>query len=287
MSKRKGRWESAYLNNMTFIDYYDRLKEIAINRYKWINLPDGCDSRYMELELFERGEVVYFKDDVLDMELCLPVVPTAPFDVNNNPIKSMAFANNGYNYNVDESNSVIIYDNFLRRSIRSTIELYARRLYELERTLDVNIKAQKTPIMIQSTEQQRLTMENLYMQYDGNKPFIFTNKDIDIEAIKVLNTNSPFVADKIEELKSNIWFEALQFLGVITPPDYKRERLTTDEVKTTNNIINIQGQIGLNSRQKAVEKINRMFNRHITVEFNFGIEQTYNTQYGMRGEYNE
>ena len=42
--------------------------------------------------------------------------------------------------------------------------------------MDVNIQAQKTPILILAEESQRLTMQNAYMQYDGNEPFIFGNK---------------------------------------------------------------------------------------------------------------
>lgn len=40
MSKSaKRRWQSAELNNKTYIDYYNRLMELALNVFEWENLP--------------------------------------------------------------------------------------------------------------------------------------------------------------------------------------------------------------------------------------------------------
>lgn len=93
------------------------------------------------------------------------------------------------------------------------MELFALRLYEAERTADVNIKAQKTPIMILVDETQRLLMKNLYNQYDGNQPFIFGDKkQLNSDTLKAINTQAPFIADKIMDYKKEIWNEALTFL---------------------------------------------------------------------------
>ena len=54
--------------------------------------------------------------------------------------------------------------------------MFAQKLYNVSRAIDVNINAQKTPLMIVCDEKQKLTMKNVYMQYEGNEPFIFANK---------------------------------------------------------------------------------------------------------------
>ena len=93
------------------------------------------------------------------------------------------------------------------------MELFAYRLYEAEMSAFVNIKAQKTPVMILVDETQRIMMENLYNQYNGNQPFIFGDKkQINQDTLKAIRTDAPFVADKIIEYKKEIWNEALTFL---------------------------------------------------------------------------
>ena len=62
-------------------------------------------------------------------------------------------------------------------------------------------------------EKQRLLMENLYSQYDGNKPFIFGDKlQLEKGLIQAVKTEAPFLLDKIQDYKKEIWNEALTFL---------------------------------------------------------------------------
>ena len=147
------------------------------------------------------------------------------------------------------------------------VEMYARRLYEIERTIDVNVKAQKTPILIRATENQRLTMKNLYMQYDGNEPFIFGDKQLDMDGIKVLKTDAPYVADKLNILKRQIWNEALTYLGIENSNTEKRERLVSDEITSNLGGVAAQRFCRLNARRKAAEQINKMFGLNIQVDF--------------------
>ena len=147
------------------------------------------------------------------------------------------------------------------------VEMYSKRLYDLDRAIDVNAKAQKTPVLIQCDESQRLTMKNLYKQYEGNEPFIFGSKGLDANGLKVLQTGAPYVADKLYELKSQIWNEALTYLGISNTNVTKKERMISDEV-----IRNMGGTIAsrysrLESRRQAVEQINKMFNLNIEVNY--------------------
>ena len=140
------------------------------------------------------------------------------------------------------------------------MELFALRLYEAERTADVNIKSQKTPILLLVNEKQRLTMENLYLQYDGNKPFIFGDKDnLSETQLKAIKTDAPFIADKIIDYKKEIWNEALTFLGINNIMVDKKERLITDEANSNNELINLNLQSYLAPRQEACKQFNEKF----------------------------
>ena len=138
--------------------------------------------------------------------------------------------------------------------------LFAYRLYEAERTCDVNIKAMKTPVMIKVDENQRVMMENLYSQYDGNKPFIFGDKNqLENGLLQAIKTEAPFVADKIMDYKKEIWNEALCFLGINNLSVEKKERLVTSEVSTNNEVINLNLQSFLIPRKEACRQFNELF----------------------------
>lgn len=267
MSKSaKRRWQSAELNNKTYIDYYNRLMELALNVFEWENLPPSVDERFLELTLYEMGYCLYFNDEIIG-NLALTCTISGRLDVYRIPVLRRAYAVNGYNKMCSTKDSVLIFNNYLHTPTQLTIELFARRLYEIERAIDVNVKAQKTPTLILSSEQQRLTMQNLYMQYDGNEPFIFGDKNMDIEGIKSLKTDAPFVADKLENLKHQIWNEALTFCGIENSNQDKKERLVSDEVGSNYGNIEAQRNVMLNTRKQAVKKINAMFGTNIDVHF--------------------
>ena len=271
---KREKWESALLNNRTYLQYYNRLLELAINMYEWKNLPDSVDERFLELTLFSDGMAVFFRDDILG-ELCLQCMIGGELDVYRIPIDRTAYATNGYQMRLNSQNSVIIFNNYTHTNSMLDVEMYARRLYEIERTIDVNVKAQKTPLIVRATENQRLTMKNLYMQYDGNEPFIFGDNNLDMDAIKVLPTNAPYVADKLNILKRQIWNEALTYLGIENSNTEKKERLVSDEVNSNLGGVAAQRFCRLNARRKAADQINKMFGLNIEVDFREEVKEMF------------
>lgn len=267
MRKRTLFAESALDNNATYLTYYQRLLELSISMFEWKNLPPTIDSRYIELMLFEKGSVVYFDDETIG-NLCLDCISQGQFDVYGYPKKRRAYSSyNQYSRELNESNSVIVWNNFLRTNSQLVVKMYAKRLYNIDRVIDINVNSQKTPVAILASPQQRLTMKNLYKEYDGNAPFIFGDKNLDLNGIKAISTGAPYVADSLYALKTQIWNEALTYLGISNVNTVKKERLISDEVQR-----NLGGTIAsrysrLQSRKDAVKKINKMFNTNIEVDY--------------------
>lgn len=266
MARKLERWESTWINNRTYIHYYNRLTELAISMFEWKNLPDTVDARFMELALFTDGMAVFFYDDVLGY-LCLQTMIGGNLNVYRIPKIRTAYATNGYNMHLNDENSVVIFNNMLHTNMIPDVEHFARKLYEADRTVDVNIKAQKTPVMITCDENQRLTMKNMYAKYEGNEPFIFGGKDMDINKIQAVVTGAPFVADKVQQTKMQIWNEALTFLGISNTNTEKKERLITDEVSTSMGSTVASRYTRLEMRKKACKEINAMFGLNIDVEY--------------------
>lgn len=267
MRKRTLFAESALDNNATYLTYYQRLLELSISMFEWKNLPPSIDSRYIELMLFEKGSVVYFDDEAIG-NLCLDCISQGQFDVYGYPKNRRAYSSyNQYSRELNEKNSVIIWNNFLRTNSQLVVKMYAKRLYNIDRVIDINVNSQKTPVAILASPQQRLTMKNLYKEYDGNAPFIFGDKNLDLNGIKAISTGAPYVADRLYALKTQIWNEALTYLGISNVNTVKKERLISDEVQR-----NLGGTIAsrysrLQSRKYAVQNINKMFNTNIEVDY--------------------
>ena len=270
MARKKTQFdESAYLNDVNYIRYFNTLKMIATSSFKYTNMPNSVDVRFLELGLFNRGYMVFFYDEDLEKYLALNTTLGCELDVYNNPLSYTAYANNGYQAQLTNKDSVIIYNNYLKEPTLMLCEYFAKRLYDFDSVIDVNVRSQKTPILIACNESEKLAMKNVYMQYDGNQPVIFTYKDfITADNFKVVNTQSPYVADKIYQLKSNIWNEALTQLGITNTTVNKKERLITDEVQRSQGGVFACRNSRLKMREQCLNKINEMFNLNIQVEFN-------------------
>lgn len=272
-------------NNAVFNDYYTRLKNLAINMFEWTNLPPSVDERFLELTLFEQGYCLFFYDEDLAFNestgyIALTCTFGSPLNVYRIPTQYRAYSVNGYNRSFDITNSVLVFNNYLRMPTSFTVDLFAKRLYEIERSIDVNVKTQKTPVLIRSSEEQRLVLQNLYMQYDGNEPFIFGDKSLDINGISAINTGAPYVADKLTLLKHQVWNEALTFLGIRNSNTDKKERLITDEVIDNNGDTDASRFVMLDARRQAADQINRMFGLNIGVRFRDGFNVSRETSEG-------
>ena len=268
MARRKTNfWESAVMNNATYIQYYNRLIELSIAMFDWTGLPGTIEPRFLELTLFKYGQAVFFEDEVMGY-LALTNAVQGGFDVYGYPVASRAYSPyNNYQKNLTLDDSVIIYNNYLRTPSSLDVEVFAKRLYNLDRVIDVNANAQKTPVLIKCAETQRLTMKNLYKEFDGNSPVIFGDNGLNDANFTVLSTEAPYVADRIYQLKTQIWNEALTYLGISNINVQKKERLITDEVSRNMGGVIASRYSRLNARQNACEKINNMFGLNVWCEY--------------------
>lgn len=254
-------------NQIDYHIYLDRLIEIAVSQFKWNNLPNTVDSRFLEKTILENGSAIFFKDDVYGY-VTLKSSAYGNWNIYGIPTKRTAYGANSYHVNLTDKDSVIIWNNMLHNRDILMLTEYAKKLYEIDRTIDININAQKTPMIIKCNNRQRMTMLQLYQKYNGNEPFIFADKDIDLSGIGVLNTQAPYLAQQLYDLKMNIWNECLTYLGVVNIQTTKKERLITDEVQRMNGGTMASRQSRLNARKQACEEINNMFGLNISVEIN-------------------
>lgn len=266
--RRKTNFEtSARFNNSTFNMYYNRMLELAYASIEWKNLPETVDERYLEISLNRNNSAIFFKDPIIG-EMALTCLFNGNFDAYGNPVNRRAYSYyNNYQRELDSSNSVIIWNNFTRTPSTTFIKDYALRLYNIDRTIDVNVNAQKTPVLVTGTTDQRLTLINLYKEYEGNAPVIYGDKNLDLNSLTVLKTDAPYISDKLYDLKTQIWNEYLTYLGITNVSYQKRERLISDEVMRGQGGTVASRWSRLAMRKKAADEINKMFNLEIEVDF--------------------
>ena len=251
------------MNVLTYNDYFYRLKLLACSMFEWTGFPESVSIRFLEDTLFHFGKAVFIKDESLGF-MGLKVTSGGELNVYGDPVRYQAYGI-GYSkmYNVDKC--VLIRNNYLNKPTHTTIQLYATRLYKVERTIDVNIEGQKFPRLIRCIKEQELTLKNIYNQYEGNRPVIYVDKNFDASALSVLDTSSPYVADKLMLYKHDLWNECMSFLGISNANTDKRERLITDEVDSNNQLIQLAAETMLVTRKEAVEQINKMFGLNVSV----------------------
>lgn len=254
------------LNDLTYTDYFYRLMLLARSVFKWNNLPNFIDEKWIERYLFTEGKCIFFKDKEKGFMVtkCKECGELNPYD---EPTTLMPYGTNytGGELKNDEE-CVIIRNNDCMIPTSPTIQLYALRLAEITRTIDININAQKTPIMILCSEKQRMSMKNVYKQWNGFEPVIYADKNLDIDAIKVLKTDAPFVVDKLQLQKHAVWNECMTFLGINNANQDKKERLVQNEVEANNEQVEISALMMLKARERACARINEIFGTNISVE---------------------
>lgn len=266
MAKRTNFSDSALSTVRDYYYYLDMITQLAVASFKYSDLPDTMDERFLEMTLFTEGQAVIFEDEVLGI-LGLQVMTGGVLNVYRQPETFRAYAVNGYQHDLNQGNAAIIYNNYLRKPSFPDITRFAQKLANYEQIIYVNANAQKTPVLVTGTEQQRLTLKNVYQQWDGNQPVIFGDKNADWNALNTLRTDAPYVADRITELKYNTWHEVLTYLGISNITITKKERMITDEVARSMGGVVMNRYTRLKPRQQAIEKVNRLFGTDIKVDF--------------------
>lgn len=291
MGKRKARNsldDAVLVNNATYFDYLERFKKIVLSLFEWENLPDSMDARYLERCLYYTGQaaMLYLEPygyintkSATAGKLNLYGLPTkircySYGEINTsrrvyNGVSDAIAEINGYEDDTDDkrqTEAILVLNNWEGMATCNTIELFAYRMYIAERAIDVNIRAQKTPYVIITNENERLSMKNALQQVDENAMALVGERNhFDPEAIRTLQTGAPYVADKLTDYKHSIWNEFLTYIGVDNLTE-KRERMISSETDSNNECVNLNLMASLKPREKAAEQFNQKYGMNISVK---------------------
>ena len=271
-----------YFTSVTYSTWFNRLYNIAISRFEWLNLPDTCNEKFIEQVLFFNGFMVGYKDTALNSFLIMPCTNNSVLDIFGYPAKVNAYGYNGYMsqnltpYTITlgqeptRADAALLYANYSRCPDLPAVLYFARKLTKIDRTIDVNINVQKTPYIISCGENQRLTVANMFKQVDNFEPAIITTKFYGLNGekpINVMDLKPPFVADKMQTLKRQVYQEALTYLGIEANTSEKAERQVTEELITNMGETESMRQSPLASRKQFCKEFNKIYGTNIDVKF--------------------
>ena len=259
--------DALIMNDQTYTDYLERMKKICLSMFEWVNLPETMNARFLEMCLYYNGQAAMLYDDDYGY------LNTMAADGGYINIYGLPTEIQCYSYRFNQRRSlfmtdtgeekgkecILVMNNFERIPTQATVTLFAYRLAEAQRTADVNIKAQRTPLLITTDQKQYFTLKKMYEEYDGNTPAIFADKNvITSDALKALKTDAPFIVNDIMEYKIKIWDEFLTFMGLNNLAE-KKERFVTSEVDSNNEVINLNLQALLIPRKDACKQFNEKY----------------------------
>ena len=261
-------------NFKTYLAYKMKMLTLAENVFQFKNMNPFIDMAYVNSELVTKGSIAFFKDEVMGL-LALPYTSVGSLDIYGRPNRIAVIPKNGsYNRILNRNEFVIMYDNDSHIPIYPNIVQSAERLALIKRSIDVNIEQQRTPRVWKTSEENKKTMEDLVNQVDGNVNTVITYENIDLDDSNCVLAPAPYVADKLNQDKKEEWSEFLELIGITNVSVQKRERVIRDEI-----ICSMGGTIAsrysrFTSRKNAIDKINKLFNENIEVEFYDGLPTT-------------
>lgn len=260
-------------NNLSFRVIYNKFKALALNLFEWEGLDElGIKEEFIERVLYENGYGLFFEDKNYGL-MFLPATPMGRVNPYGYNIKYRPYGVgvsevfNQCTVEGDEKNAVLLQNNKLRTPTCDLVFSYANRLYEIERTLDVNVKGLKFPYIVVCDDKNVLSFKKMFNDIQGNEPVIYADKGLNVsEAIKVLPTGVSPLVSELADYKHDVENELLTALGINNSNTDKRERLITDEVNSNNEFIEFNVEVMLTTRKLACEQLNEMFGTNVSVK---------------------
>ena len=253
-------------NNFRLGLIYNKYKMLSLNMFRWEGLPQTIESRHIENSLFNYGLCLIVNDDDLGF-ISVPCNYGAYMNVNNIPTEVITC---GFNYiktfdyiRKDKNKCQLILNNDLAIGNEQYIFDYAQRMFEVENCIRVNINQQKFPWFVNTTPNNKKTMETMFEKVMNGEPYILGSKD-QIGSVEVLTLNTPYIADKLNQYKYELEREVLSFHGLNNNFE-KKERLLVDEVNSNNDFIDRNVELMYRQRQLACESLNKKFGWNVRV----------------------
>ena len=240
----------------------------SLTMFEWKNLPDTLPAVEIEKQLQTNGYSIIAK---VEGNIYAFQGGFSGQDPYNQPTKAIV-NNPSLNYNgtfTINDDCVIIKNDDMQQGLIHIYNKYGTLLIENQITMLMTDYNYRMPFTISSKDDTTTQSAREYLQkvIDGSLGVIGEAKLFD--ALKVTPTNNKGVNSFADLYGYQQFIEAQlnNTIGLATNNNMKRERLTTNEIEVNKNASYPLIDNMLRNRKQAVEKINKMFDLDINVEF--------------------
>lgn len=256
-------WQSDAYNQRIYMYYRNVIMQIAMNRFRWINLPPTCDERYLEWTLLTEGvATIAFPNAMRGTFYSTRALLKSPPNVYDNYTSWDSVGNNSWRFSCNDKNGVLVWDNCTRMPILEGIDLYATELVHVRRTKQMNRFHQQIPFVLKGPQEKRADMANIVKQVAGGELAILGTNGMETIDVDALQTGVPFIGDKLAADESQVWNRIYTMLG-INNNSYKAERQTQDEIRSLEQPNTFVRMAYLDERRRACDELNRRFGNYL------------------------
>lgn len=286
-SRSKRRFfKRVYSSGIQYNHWLMKFASNAVASYRVEGLPKEIDSRWLALKLFELGSIAFFYDSDASEYACMQYSCLGRYDCYGNPTKICVWNPwTGYQRKLNKGEFVIIWDNMLRTNMYNAYIELAYRLWRIDGTIDTNCVAQKTPVIVQCSENERLTFKNLLAGVDADNPYLAVGDNLSLKDIKALQLGAPLVANQLMEVQQTLYNRGNALLGITSVIVQKKERMVKSEVDTANADALANRRSRTMARDFASQQIKERFGLDVTWVFDEGDEPDKETDDGNREEF--
>lgn len=252
------------------------MTEMALNRFDWTGLPKSIDPRFLELTLFRYGLSVFYLEKNFGKFLALQGTPNGITNWEENPTSFHVIGNLMLAKTISRDNCVPIWSNYLRSPDLDIVQVYANRLANMDRTIEINSKNARRPRVAFTNENQALSMSNINRQIDeGAHVVTLSSEQYADNSIPLATADlgvDPDILEKMHIVRTREWGEAMGLLGFDFANQDKKERLVASEVDANNSQVDAIRMVNLNARRQACEQINDKYGLDVWVDFHITSE---------------
>lgn len=268
--------------------YVGLLLNRMVNLFDWHDLPETVDKQYLCSLLFLTGKATFFKsngelyvgDCAVGGELneyyfpkyailANPVLGSKNLLINKDCVLVYTSTADKINTNVRMGDNGYSASCPTQGLITKTAELLADCMASIN---IVQKNARASFVITAPTDNVRVQMDILLKRmYDGEPYTTVTDSAFADNRVTVSPLTTTVGNTTLRELRETQQYYLSQFyhaIGVDSNSNFKRERLTTAELDSESEPLQINIIDMINSVKEGIEQVNQMFGTHITVELN-------------------
>lgn len=270
-------WVSEAWNQAAYNFFFQKLFSIAMSRFRWIDLPEMCDGRFLELTLITNGCACltwpsgFPPSNAFTMQAVLGTP-----DGNLEQTDYRCIGANGKGWPVVEGlNGVMVYNSLTRLPIIPSLQFAASECANIVRTKQTVRQHMRQPVLITAPREMSQQLKQTVSSIANGEPYIVAYDrfatDVQAQTMPVTSGHEDTELTALQGDLKDTWNLALSFLGIGVAEE-KKERVNVLEARQQEEPTDVIVLDALQARRAACDKLNKLTGGNARVVWNQDVE---------------